>query len=72
RYSILPALTLDGIIALEIVEGSITKETFLNFLRQKVAPRLNPYPEKNSVVVLDNCSIHHDEDIHHLIEVECG
>ena len=36
RYSILPALTVDGIIALEIVEGSITKERFLNFLREQV------------------------------------
>ena len=36
RYSILPALTTDGIIALEIVEGSITKEVFLTFLREQV------------------------------------
>jgi len=36
RYSILPALTTDGIIALEIVEGSITKERFLTFLREQV------------------------------------
>ena len=25
-----------------------------------------------SVVVMDNCSIHHDEDIRQIIEVECG
>lgn len=36
RYSILPALTIDGIIALDIVEGSITKEKFLQFLRTNV------------------------------------
>jgi transposase len=36
RYSILPALTVNGIIALEIVEGSITKEIFLKFLHEQV------------------------------------
>ena len=36
------------------------------------APLLNPYPEKHSVVVMDNCSIHHDEEVCKLIEDECG
>ncbi|PPR05263.1 hypothetical protein CVT26_012410 [Gymnopilus dilepis] len=62
RYSILPALTIDGIIALDIVEGSITKEKFLEFLRRDV----------RSVVIMDNCAIHHDEEIRALIEDECG
>jgi len=30
RYSVLPALGVDGIIGLEIFEGSVTKEKFLN------------------------------------------
>jgi len=36
RYSILPALTVDGIIGLEIFEGSVTKEKFLSFLRTHI------------------------------------
>ena len=36
RYSILLALTTDGIIGLEILKGSITKERFLAFLRTHV------------------------------------
>jgi len=88
RYSILPALTTDGIIALQIFEGLITKEKFLSFLRTHIvselevmidsvlpltqAPKLNPYPGNYSVVVMDNCSIHHDEDIRRLIVDECG
>ena len=36
RFSILPALSLDGILALDIFEGSVTKEKFLAFLRQYV------------------------------------
>lgn len=36
RCSILPAITLDGIVALEIIEGSVTSERFCRFLREQV------------------------------------
>jgi len=36
RYSILPALTCDGIIALDIFEGSVNKEKFISFLQDLV------------------------------------
>jgi hypothetical protein len=32
RFSILPILTLDGIIAHDIIEGSVTSEWFVEFL----------------------------------------
>jgi len=72
KYSILPALSLDGILTLEIFEGSVNRERFVEFLQKNLAPHLNPFPMERSVVVMDNCSIHHDEDIRRIIEVECG
>lgn len=36
RFSILPALTIDGIIALDIFEGSVNKEKFIGFLKDSV------------------------------------
>ena len=36
RYSILPILTLNGIIAYDIIEGSVTSNRFLQFLRELV------------------------------------
>src|SRR2546429_6792474 len=36
RYTILPALSLDGMIALDIMEGSCNKEMFRNFILAKV------------------------------------
>jgi hypothetical protein len=36
RYTILPALTLDGIIAVDIMEGSCTKEKFKEFVIYQV------------------------------------
>jgi transposase len=36
RYSILPILTLDGIITHDVIEGSVTTQTFVTFLRELV------------------------------------
>lgn len=40
RYTILPALSLQGFIAIDIMEGSCTKERFKNFVISDVV-RLN-------------------------------
>ena len=82
-------LSLNGILALDIFEGSVNHERFIDFLQDHLvslictdgnliskfyqyAPQLNPFPMDQSVVVMDNCSIHHDEDIRAIIEQECG
>jgi len=36
RYSILPALTWEGMIALDIFEGSVNKERFIQFLNEQL------------------------------------
>ena len=36
RHSILPALTTEGVVALEIFEGSVNKAKFIQFLRDNV------------------------------------
>ncbi|KIK19058.1 hypothetical protein PISMIDRAFT_73195, partial [Pisolithus microcarpus 441] len=69
-YSIIPVITLDRIIAYDIVEGPIDTERFLKFLREQVRwmPFTNPYPGPWSVVIMDNCLIHHGKDVCHLVE----
>jgi hypothetical protein len=36
RYSILPVLTLDGIIAHDVIDGSVNTKHFLGFLEEHV------------------------------------
>ncbi len=36
QFSILPILTLNGIIAYDVIEGSVTSEWFVQFLRELV------------------------------------
>lgn len=57
RYSILPALSLDGMLFASIVEGSFNATLFTEFI-ELLLDRMNPYPGPNSVIVMDNCRIH--------------
>ncbi|KAG2346613.1 hypothetical protein BDR05DRAFT_878106 [Suillus weaverae] len=55
---VLPALTIDGYMAVRVVEGSIDGAEFYDFVVNDL-PNMNPFPGPNSVIVLDNCSTHH-------------
>lgn len=68
RFSVLPALSLlDGIIHCDIVEGSFDTNAFYDFISKLLDP-MEPYPAKNSVIVIDNCCIHKHPAILDLIE----
>ncbi|KAJ7210515.1 hypothetical protein GGX14DRAFT_363509 [Mycena pura] len=60
---ILPALSLNGYFALRVVEGSVNGEEFFDFILNDVLPKMNPFPQDNSVLVMDNCRIHKSEAV---------
>ena len=62
RWSILPALDVDGYFACHIFQGSINKERFIDFLSE-VLKHCEPYPGKRSIIIMDNASIHHDDAV---------
>ncbi|KAJ7040478.1 hypothetical protein C8F04DRAFT_948362, partial [Mycena alexandri] len=59
---ILPALSLDGIIAVDIVEGSFNTRRFARFI-SGLLDQMNPFPGPNSVTVMDNCRIHRCQEV---------
>ena len=67
KYSILPALSLDGILHLEVVENAVTGAAFRCFV-EGLLPRMNKWPLPNSVLVVDNASIHKVAGICELVE----
>ncbi|KAJ8584982.1 hypothetical protein M405DRAFT_746054, partial [Rhizopogon salebrosus TDB-379] len=67
RYSLVAAITTEGYMAAHVVEGSFDSETFYDFIATKVLPSMNPFPAERSVLVLDNCRIHHNEDLYELV-----
>ena len=62
RYSVLPALSLYGVTNVLVVKGSITGDIFAEFVTDLMRT-MNPYPGPNSVLVMDNASIHRNEEL---------
>jgi transposase len=63
----LPALSLDGILHLEVIDSAITSEDFLRFV-QGLLPHMNEWPLPRSVLVIDNASIHKVAGIREMVE----
>lgn len=68
RWSILPAITLDGYIAWEIYQDSFTTERFNAFIQDQLLPIMQPYPLPCSVLIMDNHGIHHSEALTEMCE----
>ena len=62
RFSILPAMGLNGYLDYDIYHGSFNIDKFNYFIR-RLLPKLNAYPGPRSVLVLDNAKVHHSTDL---------
>jgi hypothetical protein len=69
RYSVLPAISLDGVLHLDIITCSWTAEEFRKFV-DVLLDKMNPYPQKNSVLVLDNASTHYFDELREMVEAQ--
>ena len=61
RWSILPAYTQDGLSACHVYQGAIKAVRYEWWLENEVLPRCNAFPGRNSVLIMDNASIHHSQ-----------
>ena len=68
-YSILPAISLEGVMYLDIISRSWNAEQFENYV-QGLLMVMQPYPMPNSVLVMDNAIIHHFDGIRDLVEAQ--
>ena len=67
RFSVLPAISLDSMIDCMVVKGAFNTELFTTFI-ERLLDKMNPFPGLQSVLIMDNCSIHKVSEICKLIE----
>jgi hypothetical protein len=58
---------LNGILFVKMVEGSFDGRLFKSFLAG-LLEEMNPYPGPQSVLVMDNCAIHHVDGIQEMCD----
>lgn len=67
RYSILPALSLDRILHVEVLDHPVAGADFLTFI-EGLLEHMQPWPLPNSVLVMDNAAIHRVDGVCKMIE----
>ncbi|KAF8187233.1 hypothetical protein K438DRAFT_2151265 [Mycena galopus ATCC 62051] len=68
RLTAMGLLTLDGMMANRVVEGSTKCVDYLDFIEHEVMPLTSAFPGPLSVLVMDNARIHHGKEILELAE----
>ena len=65
RTNVIAALSSTGIIAIEMSTTTVNGDRFFDFVRGSLVPNMLPFNGSNSksILVLDNCSVHHIEPI---------
>ncbi len=65
RVSAIAAISSDGLVDVELTTGSVNSDKFLDFVRGSLIPNMMPFDGCNSksILILDNCSIHHVEAV---------
>ncbi|PPR01443.1 hypothetical protein CVT24_001906, partial [Panaeolus cyanescens] len=67
HYSMVAAMSTQGYIATRIVPGSVDSFTFFDFIVEDVLPLTKPFPDAHSVLVMDNCRIHHTDTLQEVL-----
>ena len=65
RISAIVFMSMHGVLDCKTVTGSVDGELFYNFVQASLLPHLMSFDGRNphSIVVMDNCSIHHVDSL---------
>ena len=70
RISAIAAISSDGLLSVELTYNSVDSDKFFDFIRGTLIPNMQPFDSSNtkSIVIMDNCSIHHVEPVKELLQ----
>ncbi|KAJ7703964.1 hypothetical protein B0H17DRAFT_1166811 [Mycena rosella] len=69
-YSLVAAMSLDGYIAQRVFEDSLDSFDFFDFIMEDVVPEMAVFPDDRSVLVMDNCQIHHTDTLQEVLNAQ--
>ena len=70
RINAIAIMSMEGMLDCVTTTDSVDSDVFYDFADKYLLPHLMPFngTNRHSIVVMDNCSIHHCDDIVHMIE----
>lgn len=68
RINAIASMSTEGIFELELVKGSVNGDIFFDFLRGSLIPSMQKFPNPHSVLLMDNCAIHHTQEVTEVLQ----
>ena len=70
RISAIAAISSSGLLGVKSTCNSVDSDKFFDFIRGTLIPNMQPFDGSNtkSIVIMDNCSIHHVEPVKELLQ----
>lgn len=68
RISSIAAISSEGLIAHEQLTGTTNGDILYDFIRGSLVPSMESFPRPRSIIIMDNCSVHHVQRIKDLLE----
>ena len=68
RISSIVAMGCEGVLTFDMVTGTTNGETFFDFIRGSI-PSMQPFPAPCSILIMDNCSIHHIQEVKDILDL---
>ena len=68
RVSVIAAMSVEGLLDVKLVKGTVTGAIFTDFLEKQLLSHLMPLPNPHSIIIMDNCSVHHVGSVHEVME----
>ena len=61
------AMCNEGVVANELTTGTVDTGKFFDVVRGELIPNMQPFPGSRSILVMDNCSVHHAREMKDLV-----
>ena len=68
RISAISALSTEGVACYQLIAGTTNGEKLYDFIRGSLIPNMHPFSGELSILIMDNCSIHHVQEVKDILE----
>lgn len=68
RLNAIATMSVQGIVVVEVIKGNVNEDVFYDFLRGSLIPNMQQFPNPYSILIMDNCSVHHTQKVTGLLQ----
>lgn len=68
RVNAIASMSTEGLMSVELVQRSVNGDIFFDYITGNLIPKMSKFPDRQSVVVMDNCSIHCTQEVQDVLQ----